>query len=74
MLITVSAVGPGGPLTWVGAGWLAAAGAGAGEQMKFANGRGRLFGGGGCRGHCASIHCTRGSVPDGDTGSKKNRT
>ena len=79
MLITVSGPGPAGPVTGVGlAGWLAGVGAlgwlATGPQMKFAHVRGGLPGGGGCLGHCASIHCTRGSEPDGDTGSAKNRT
>ena len=73
MVITVSGTGPAGPVTGVGpvagpAGWLTGVGATgwltAGPQMKFAYGRGRLFGGGGCLGHCASIHCTRGSEPE----------
>jgi hypothetical protein len=43
-------------------------------QTKVAYGRAGLFGRGGCLGHCASIHRTRGSDPDGATGSTKNRT
>ena len=42
--------------------------------MKFAASAGGRPGGGGGLVQCDSIHCTRGSGPGGDTGSRKTRT